>query len=1081
MKHYLYILTLIVLTQSVWGQQNMVPNGNFEYYSYCPNAYSQTYLCTGWSQFNYGTSDYFNICGTNGVGIPFNFFGYQEPASGQGYMGGYIYTGKEYLYRHILPLQVGVTYEVSLSVNLANYSRWGVDDISIFFYDTTSLGTPPISNASLIPPGIIPQVSFKNYGPISDTSNWVRLVASFYADSAYDNIVIGSFNQWANIDTAHVGGGSSYCYYYYDSVVVKVANSITLNLKDSLFCAGDTIKVPYTVNLLNYFNNNNIFSVQLSDPNGNFAAPVVIGSHTGNTNDTITCVIPSSISAGGNYRMRIISSSPVDYSNITKTIGIGTTVAKPDATSNSPICPGANITLAATTTTGNTALRWKWTGPGGFSSNLQSPVISSANSINTGDYVITASVYGCKSKDTINVTVLSALGPSGAFAGSNAPACTNDTLKLFATTMYPGVVYQWIGPNNFISNLQNPAISNPTFAAAGDYIVDATYLNCLVKDTVSVSILTPSFTVSASGNNPVCNGGTFVMTSSGSASGISYTWSGPFGFSASGSNTNLSNVTTANAGDYVVTGSFNGCSVKDTLTLVVNPLPAKPQASSNTPICSGSTLNLTGSTTGVTYNWTGPNSFTSSAQNPSITNTTTAASGDYIVTVTLTSTGCSAKDTETVLVKPTPVVFATSNSPACEGSALNISSTATPTGTISWAGPNSFSSSTQNPTITNANPNASGDYIISVTLNGCTGKDTTTVIVNPQPIIPLTGSNTPVCVGMGLNLTAASNAGASYSWTGPNSFSSALQTPTRNNVVLADAGTYSVTATLNGCTSVAGTTTVMVNPAPFVTIYSNPADSICQGSSVTFVALPANTGTPAYKWTKNSSPSVLSTNNTFITSSLNNNDIIRCEMTDPGKCGTAFSDTSNELKMTVLPLLAPSVSISSNPTTPLSPYELVTFTAIPVNAGNHPKYQWQRNSSDVIGATSNVWATQQLSNNDSVSVLLTSDYKCPQPKTAGSNKIKVTVLTGIKNVKGISYLALYPNPNNGSFIIKGSVNSNETVTLQILNASGQLVYENKTATKNKELFEQVDVQHLPGGLYMLRLNSKDNIRFTIER
>jgi len=56
----------------------------------------------------------------------------------------------------------------------------------------------------------------------------------------------------------------------------------------------------------------------------------------------------------------------------------------------------------------------------------------------------------------------------------------------------------------------------------------------------------------------------------------------------------------------------------------------------NGPICEGATLQLSASTvTGATYSWTGPNGFTSSLQNPSIPNATTAASGTYSVTLTV--------------------------------------------------------------------------------------------------------------------------------------------------------------------------------------------------------------------------------------------------------------------------------------------------------------------------------------------------------------------------------------------------------------------------------------------------------------
>ena len=79
-------------------------------------------------------------------------------------------------------------------------------------------------------------------------------------------------------------------------------------------------------------------------------------------------------------------------------------------------------------------------------------------------------------------------------------------------------------------------------------------------------------------------------------------------------------------------------------TLVFNPPcspPAMPTASSNGPICAGQTLDLSTTTViGATYAWTGPNGFTSSAQNPSIVGATTAATGTYEVTVAVS--GCTS-------------------------------------------------------------------------------------------------------------------------------------------------------------------------------------------------------------------------------------------------------------------------------------------------------------------------------------------------------------------------------------------------------------------------------------------------------
>ena len=117
-------------------------------------------------------------------------------------------------------------------------------------------------------------------------------------------------------------------------------------------------------------------------------------------------------------------------------------------------------------------------------------------------------------------------------------------------------------------------------------------------------------------------------------------------------------------------------------------------------------------------------------------------------------------------------------------------------------GPNGFTSSLQNPSVPGITLADAGDYSVTATVDGCTGPaGTTTVVVNPIPATPIAGNNGPLCEGQTLNLTASFVAGATYSWTGPNGFTSSLQNPSIPNVTLAELGDYSVTVTVNGCTS----------------------------------------------------------------------------------------------------------------------------------------------------------------------------------------------------------------------------------------------------------------------------------------
>src|SRR5690606_9157859 len=207
---------------------------------------------------------------------------------------------------------------------------------------------------------------------------------------------------------------------------------------------------------------------------------------------------------------------------------------------------------------------------------------------------------------------------------------------------------------------------------------------------------------------------------------------GPNGFTSTNQNPSITSATVAASGTYSNYIVSNGCtSTTASINVVVNPTPATPVLSSNSPVCSGNTLNLASNV--ATGNiWSGPNGFSSSVQNPNIPNAKTAASGFYSAYVV--ANGCtSATATVNVVVSSTPSApVIASNSPICTGSNLNLTSN-TAAGN-NWSGPNGFTSTNQNPTITSATVAASGTYSNFIVVNGCTSATSTiNVIVNPTP------------------------------------------------------------------------------------------------------------------------------------------------------------------------------------------------------------------------------------------------------------------------------------------------------------------------------------------------------------
>jgi gliding motility-associated-like protein len=563
------------------------------------------------------------------------------------------------------------------------------------------------------------------------------------------------------------------------------------------------------------------------------------------------------VNTGGVYTVSVTDTHnclPAVQSVTVATTPLPTT---PVISSNSPVCEGSTLNLFSSTVAGAT---YSWTGPNGFTSSQQNPVINNTTAANAGSYSVTATIGQCTS-NAASATVIVNPIPASPGAANNSAVCEGTNLNLTASAI-AGAIYTWTGPNGFISSNQNPVINNVGLANTGTYNVTATVNGCTSTPSSTNALINPlPPTPVATSNSPLCNGNT-VSLMAGTISGASYSWTGPNGFISASQNPAISNAGVNASGLYSVSATVNGCTGSaGTTSIVVNPIPLSPIVSSNSSVCESSGLNLTASSiAGASYSWTGPNGFSSSLQNPVISNTTIAASGTYSVTVTVN--GCTSVAGSTMITVnpiPAPPVVG-SNSPLCEGSTLFLAASGITGASYSWSGPNGFASASQNPTIANTSSVHSGIYAVTTTFNGCTSQPANqNVTVNLIPVQPSVSSNSPVCSGTSILLNASNITGASYSWSGPNGFTSTQQNPVISNVSLINTGTYKVSVTVNGCSNTnPSSISVAVNQTPNAPVASNNGP-LCAGSNLNLSA--SNIAGANYSW---SGP------NGFISSSQNN-------------------------------------------------------------------------------------------------------------------------------------------------------------------------------------------------------------------
>lgn len=369
----------------------------------------------------------------------------------------------------------------------------------------------------------------------------------------------------------------------------------------------------------------------------------------------------------------------------------------------------------------------------------------------------------------------------------------------------------------------------PSTSAAGTttYYVSQTENDCeSPRAAIDVVVNPKPSTPTVTAPTAVCEGEEITLSAP-LMQNATYKWTGPNSFTSTDREVTVtSSATTSHAGEYsvVVTSQYSCESDAGTATIAVNAVPDAPTVTSPIQYCKGETVSDEVTATGTSLKWytsaTGTTEFSSL-----VPSTSTVGSVHYYVSQSVDGCESERADLEVQTLEPPAKPTITTNSPVCVDSKIELSTDAD--GTYMWIGPNNFTSTDQNPEIASATTAAAGEYTLVVKVGNCTSEaGTATVVVNEIPATPSPSNNGPKCAGEDITLSVSAVANATYSWTGPDNYSK-----TDQNSTTTVAGEYSVTVTVAGCTSEAGTTTVVVNAIPDAPMVTTPIQ-YCQNEAV---------------------------------------------------------------------------------------------------------------------------------------------------------------------------------------------------------------------------------------------------------
>jgi gliding motility-associated-like protein len=622
------------------------------------------------------------------------------------------------------------------------------------------------------------------------------------------------------------------------------------------------------------------------------------------------------------------------------------------AASENNICRGISVHFTSTVTNAGTDAIYQWQVNGVDAGNPNSPTYDSdvlANGDKVTCTVTATSVCGSYTvtSDPITMVVNDNLPASVSIIVSKNNVCigTNVTFTAIAVNGGSAPNYRWVVNGVYYGD------DSPNYSAV---LTDRDRVTCMMWSNATCAVpvpalsnaiimevnpdLTPQVSITASTNN-ICPGDAITFTATPVDAGTNPVYQWKLNGNDAGTNSATFAGTTFVNGDVIscIVTSNAICPTTPTATsnsigVIVNT-PVSPSVSisaSGNNICAGTLVTFTATPTNggsaPIYQWQ-VNGITAGT-NSNVFSSNSLANNDVVSCWLTSSAKCAVpavvpSNTLTMVVNPVlpaSVSIAASQNNVCTGT--NITFTATPVNggsspAYQWAvnglntGNNSvtFSSSTF----------ANGDRVTCIMTStalcatpAAASSNTVTMVMNPYvtPSVSIAASTNNICPGEMITFTAtAVNGGTApaYQWllNGTNAGSN-NSTFASNAFIDGDVVKCIITSSAACTTSTTATSgdirvTVNLPVSPSVTIAASN-NNVCFGTSITFTATPIIGGNaPAYQWLINGT-SAGTDNNTFVSSTLANNDVVSCRLTSNAKCAVPAIVNSNDILMVINPL-----------------------------------------------------------------------------------------------------------------------------------------------------------------------------------
>lgn len=647
------------------------------------------------------------------------------------------------------------------------------------------------------------------------------------------------------------------------------------------------------------------------------------------------------------------------------------------------LCEGETISLGGDAVTGTS---YVWTSsPDGFSSEEANPSVTPTENTT---YLLSITNADCPVPSLDSVVVDFVANPIVNIL-PDTTVCQDDELVLGATTIEPGVSYQWTGP----ATIADDTLANSTaiVQSSGTYTLTASRDICTTTASFEANMTEISIDILGEDSLAICRGEEVTLEVEATPADSTVRWFPNMGISAA-EGRSITATPDFPTTYYATVNAPNGCMRTDSIYIAVDSLPANLAIMpSDTSICEGSLLVLKSEIfepsdfEDIDFQWGGGNGFISgdSLYNMVLNPDTTSR---YFRVATLGV--CVDTSFADVEVKPIPEIrIMPMDTTVCAGSPVQITTTYDPgIDEVMWMPTDGLScTDCENPIATAVQ---STTYTVQGSLNDCPSSAAMTINVLPLPNIALVPDQV-ICAGSTETIRlnqAPAEADATYLWTSPEDpgFSSTDPGLTVNPQ---QTTTYELTAT-NDCGPVSAQVTIFVVQDATVSI-DGPSE-VCRGDNVSFSAMgtaPANVQ-QVFNWFVNGQPTD-QTGPSFNITNLQSSVTVSVEYTYGPNCGTTTASADVQV------FDAPDITFVPIPDTVYNG-ESVTLTAQVLPAIDGLTYQWEGES------------IQEPS--DGASVVVRPFIEGEQLEETFLYTLTVTTPTGCTATQTISVFVYNPTP-----------------------------------------------------------------------